>query len=848
MKNDVKTQLLSRVDYIAEYKAIGVRFQSETPNAGGWCECYSIDRDEQNPSAAINLENGFYVDLGNCDRRLDFFAMMQIYGGCSDFRSVLVKYCEKYGIALPKGRPQRSPETEVSFQKWSGIPDRWCAMKSTTPEAVTLFGGEYCRYKSEHFCIGFKVFSDPMDLENPAGYVVAQTNGAPIPVLDRNGAISGQCKIKTVSGTGSGLLGEHALATIREARENGTLDSIVAVFKVEGVTDALALQARIPVDQRDKILVVTNSAGCAEKPKEAYSDAFEGLPVVLIHDQDEPGQKGLESWKAFLAGKAGKLKVVNLPFPLEKNHGKDLKDFFTEGHSFGELMKLVSDAKLVELDTTAAAISSEYDDSPHRIAREFLTRRYAIPGVSDFYRILHMNGTWYTFQDGFYKIVQDAMIMAELTNFCEELFDEDYVRNLESWKHSGEGTAPKKMRVKTTVLNDARNALRAKVITQKDEMFFQRYGDPILGLKRDNVITYRNGTLFVDAYLAETRRPYEERDRSHYFRPADPAIFTLTAFEFDFDETARCDEWEKMNRENLMEQTPNGLNFSKYMVLQEFVGYAMLQTSFLQCFLLLTGEGANGKSAFLSGLCACFGSQNISNISLENFSERFAMADFYAKRLNIVDDLSEVDRTAEGLLKSVVSGSMISADRKNKDLLRFSPTIKLIFACNVEPRFQDTTEGLWRRMMKIVFERCIPEDQRKKEYCQIDFWKQFAAGIANWGLNGLLRLMDQEWKFTKCESIERAKIQYKYEINPILQFFDEFLVESPGKEVSSEDVYKTYAKWADENGFKKKNATNFAKDLYRKFKTVRKYRSRQGYKRYYVYSNLKFNPDIKSEF
>ena len=841
--SNLKEQLMRRIDYLSAYKDIGLRFDTETPNSGGWCQCFAIDRDEQKPSAAVNLQNGFYTDLGS-GQRLDFFQMMQMYGGFASFWETLKSFAEKYSIEVPKGRPTHSPEADVTFQRWSSIGDRWCAMKSTSAEAVHLFGGSLCRYKSAYYCVGFKVFSDPMATDDPAGYVVAQTDGHPIPVYNRNGEITGECKIKTVSGTASGLLGEHALSVIRTARESGDLSGIKAVFKVEGVTDALALQARIPVDLRRAVLVVTNSAGCAERPKEEYKDAFEGLPVVLIHDQDEPGQKGLSGWKSFLAGRASSLKVVNLPFPMTKNHGKDLKDFFTEGHTFHELMELVKAAEPITAEAASAEMeSAEHDDDPHRIVREYLERKFKIPDVENIYSIVCVEGDFYWYQDGSYRAVSAMQIKADLVSFVKDLFKEDYERHKESWKSSGEGRAPKRLKVTNSIIANALTALGSELYETRQPGAYVRYGEIPFDLTTNYILAFTNGILFHRAYFDEVTKP-KRPELEKYFLPASPQIFNIESFDFDYDPDAACQEWDKMNRENLGEVTPSGgLNFAKYEVLREFFGYALMRTNQLQRFLLLTGEGANGKSALLTGICATFGQRNIANIPLESFADRFSIANFYGKRLNIVDDLSEVDRISEGKLKSIVSGSQISADRKNKEILTFIPDLKQIFACNVKPRFRDTTAGIWRRLIEIPFMRTIPEDARKMEYCDPNYWMPHRAAIMNWMLKGMVQLMMNGMKFTYCQSIEDAKIQYQMEVNPILQFCQEFLVEEAGASVATGSVYHVYSVWCSRNGFKQHNIVNFAKELYRVFRSVAHGRRRVDFKQTYVFQNLKFNPE-----
>ena len=85
---DDKTELLAKIDFLAEYQRIGIQFESTEPNAAGWVPYHSIDRDNRNASAAVNLQNGFYTDLGNGGRKLDFFVLMQILGGFRSFLEV----------------------------------------------------------------------------------------------------------------------------------------------------------------------------------------------------------------------------------------------------------------------------------------------------------------------------------------------------------------------------------------------------------------------------------------------------------------------------------------------------------------------------------------------------------------------------------------------------------------------------------------------------------------------------------------------------------------------------------------------------------------------------------------
>ncbi|MGN1273804.1 MAG: hypothetical protein ACI4UF_04385, partial [Thermoguttaceae bacterium] len=259
--NEEKQELLAKIDFRQEYERIGVVFDQSTPGPDGWLQCHAFDRPDHSPSAAINIQNGFYTDLGS-GQRFDFFEMMQMAGGYKGFLDVVNHYRQELGITPPpkkRGPKPKSPETEVDLMKWDGSGDRWCGLKSTNRSAVERAGGVLCRYKDRYNCVAFRVFSNPDSSDAaPSGYVVMQTDGSQLPSFNSSGQQVGSTKCKIVAGTTSGLIGTEALLTIQKARQEGTLDELT-LFKVEGITDMTALLARIPAEKRGKWLVITNS-------------------------------------------------------------------------------------------------------------------------------------------------------------------------------------------------------------------------------------------------------------------------------------------------------------------------------------------------------------------------------------------------------------------------------------------------------------------------------------------------------------------------------------------------------------------------------------------------------------
>jgi hypothetical protein len=121
-------------------------------------------------------------------------------------------------------------------------------------------------------------------------------------------------------------------------------------WKVEGPKDALALQAAIfdaarrtddPEAFIAKHVVLSNSNGANEEPKDYYVNSVAGKVVFVVGDADEAGQGGAARWAEKLAKKAAEVRNVKLPYEVWPDHGRDLRDYFREeDNSFETLLEL----------------------------------------------------------------------------------------------------------------------------------------------------------------------------------------------------------------------------------------------------------------------------------------------------------------------------------------------------------------------------------------------------------------------------------------------------------------------------------------------------------------------------
>src|SRR5581483_7120619 len=165
-----------------------------------------------------------------------------------------------------------------------------------------------------------------------------------------------------------------------------------------------------------------------------------------------------------------------------------------------------------------------------------------------------------------------------------------------------------------------------------------------------------------------------------------------------------------------------GDDAGKQRLLQQWAGYLLLQDTSLQRFLVMVGEGANGKSVACEVLIALLGEDNVSTEPLELFGDRFRLAETLGKLANITAEVGELDKVAEGILKAFVSGDLMSFEMKYKSAFKARPTARMMLATNNMPYFSNRSDGLWRRAMVLPFVVQIPEAEKNAEMTNREFW------------------------------------------------------------------------------------------------------------------------------
>ncbi|MCB2354721.1 phage/plasmid primase, P4 family [Clostridium estertheticum] len=240
------------------------------------------------------------------------------------------------------------------------------------------------------------------------------------------------------------------------------------------------------------------------------------------------------------------------------------------------------------------------------------------------------------------------------------------------------------------------------------------------------------------------------------------------------------------------------------------------------------GEGENGKGVFVDTLSLLIGKDNISNIPLNELNRGFARVKLHNKTANISGE-NEMNGKSFNTqyFKAIVGEDTISAEEKNKPIISFKSTAKLIMTMNTLPDTRDTSYGYFRRLSILAFNANF--SGKNRDNLLREKLKEELPGIFIWAMEGLKRLRDNDYKFSQCKSIDEMLKTYQAEQKPMYEFFEDCIapVEDTNHREDNKLVYNTFKNWAIENGIDSYYSKLSSQKFWKEFEVVAK---KNGYK------------------
>lgn len=288
--------------------------------------------------------------------------------------------------------------------------------------------------------------------------------------------------------------------------------------------------------------------------------------------------------------------------------------------------------------------------------------------------------------------------------------------------------------------------------------------------------------------------------------PFTPDIIVRNKIATNYNPAAKCDALDTMldnvTCDNKILRT----------LLEEMVGYILLNRNELGKCFILTGEGSNGKSTILKCIRDMVGEDNTASLGIDELGQRFKTAELYGKLLNVGDDIKNGYIEDNSIFKKLVTGDAVTCERKGGDPFAFENYSKLLFACNDIPRINDTTNGLKRRLVIIPFNARFDQNKGKYDPFIIDKVKEPIAleYLLNLAIDGLKRVLLRR-KFTDVQEVKAVMDEYERANNPVLQFLDDTDVYNE----PCSKIYDKYTWWCTQNGYKPLSSRGFGLELKR---------------------------------
>lgn len=535
------------------------------------------------------------------------------------------------------------------------------------------------------------------------------------------------------------------------------------IFWTEGEKDADNIGKKLG-------LIATTTPMGAGSWKDEYAEYFLNADVVIVPDNDTPGERYAEMVAKALKQKNAKVRILKLPSLKEKG---DISDWISQGRTKKDLLDLINDLpeyeipnivfrKKENIQNTTFALS-DLGNAERLVAQYFDTIRYCCEAKT----WLIWNGIrWEWDYSGEIERLSKKVIRT-IYDDASESDNNDIRIKIAKWALESESKTRIKAMIELAKTEEGISISRSNLD------------------KNDWLLNCLNGT--IELKTGELR----EHRREDYITLIAPV---------NYDPNAASEILEKFIDRILPDEE-----------LKEFVqvaaGYGITGDTSEEKLFFAYGLAATGKSTLFAAIKATLGdyaSQTDFTTFLDqgkNGAVRNDIARLAGKRFVLTSEVDEGKKMAESLIKQITGNDTITARFLYQEAFEFVPKMKIFMAANFRPRVNANDAAMWRRICQIPFTVHIPKDERNPSI------KKFLSdpvnggpAVLSWLVEGCLKWQKNGLKIPKI--VEDFTNEYKEEMDPLREFLDDCCVISAYAHVNNTRLYLDYEDWAKENGEK----------------------------------------------
>lgn len=211
---------------------------------------------------------------------------------------------------------------------------------------------------------------------------------------------------------------------------------------------------------------------------------------------------------------------------------------------------------------------------------------------------------------------------------------------------------------------------------------------------------------------------------------------------------------------------------------------------------LYSEQGNNGKGTLCALLRNICGHKRCAAISIVDFSKDF-MLEQLTKSLAVIVDENSTDVVVRDAanFKAAVTGDVIQINRKYKPAIDCRFQGMIVQCINALPKFDDSSESIYRRLMVIPFEKCFTGQERK--YIKDDYLNR--KEVLEYVVYRVLMLMPDYYEFDNVYACQKMLMQYKEFNDPIREFLNEMLPVFQWDLVPYAFLFDLYKAWRMKN-------------------------------------------------
>jgi putative DNA primase/helicase len=288
---------------------------------------------------------------------------------------------------------------------------------------------------------------------------------------------------------------------------------------------------------------------------------------------------------------------------------------------------------------------------------------------------------------------------------------------------------------------------------------------------------------------------------------------------FNYDPDSTCPQFERFLRRVLDDDA------NLYDYVQRALGYALTGSTREQCFFILYGSGANGKSTLLEVIRRSLGPL-AQSARVETFLVKRGdgipndFARIRGRRLVTAVEADGNGRLSESTIKQLTGGDTMTARFMRAEFFDFVPACKIILSTNHRPVIRGTDHAIWRRVKLIPFTVTIPEAERDPDL--LDKLTTELPGILAWLVRGCAAW--QEQGLGDPEAVRAAVSDYRADMDVLGAFIADQCVEDPGATTLTGALYARYCAWCATTNEREVSARAFTRALLdRGFEAARDY-------------------------